>query len=468
MYQAVHLSAECYPIAKTGGLGDVVGALPKFLNAAGVQTCVIMPLYNQKWFAGKVIVPVYKGQLKGDHFSIDFFIKHAAKADLGFDVFFVDIPDLLFRENIYSYHDDAERFIFYQQAALDWMCSWEEKPEVVHCHDHHTGLTPFMMKHCYQFSALNHIKTIFTIHNGLYTGAFSWTLSKYLPGFPYQSKGLLEWDEVVVPLACGIKCCDWLTTVSKGYLDELKSGSGTMQWLYNEYWQKSRGIVNGIDTEIWDPESDTYLTDRLDMNWDDFKLKNKKAICESVGLNPEMPLVIFIGRLVNEKGGEILAQGIGQFVAQNRDMSFYVLGSGATYIEDQLRNLTSYFNQNIANYIGYNETLAHKLYAAADFLLMPSLIEPCGLNQMYAMRYATVPIVRSVGGLKDTVVDFGDENGYGIRFNNPNAGDIISSLYRALELYHDKPKLAAVRERMYNLDFSWTRVVNQYIELYKN
>ena len=469
MYQAIHLSAECYPIAKTGGLGDVVGALPKYLNEAGIKTCVIMPLYNQKWFKGKVIVPVYKGHLKGDHFDLDFFIKHAAKAGLGFDVFFVDIPELLFRENIYSYHDDAERFIFFQQAAIEWINTWKEKPGVVHCHDHHTGLTPFMMKHCYQYSALSLVKTVFTIHNALYTGAFSWTLSKYLPEFPYQSKGLLEWDDVVLPLACGIKCCDKLTTVSEGYLEELKYTSGTMRWLYNEYWQKSRGIVNGIDTQTWDPANDTYLDIKLeDDKWDDFKLKNKQAVCEPVKLNAELPMVIFIGRLLPEKGGEILAQAVGQFMAQNRNFTFYILGSGANHIENQIRNLTSYFNGHVANYIGYNEKLAHQLYAAADFLLMPSLIEPCGLNQMYAMRYGTLPIVRSVGGLKDTVIDFGEANGYGIRFTRPDAGDIITSLYRALELYHDKAKLAAVNERLIQLDFSWTTVVKQYIELYKN
>ncbi|MEO8147402.1 MAG: glycogen/starch synthase [Bacteroidia bacterium] len=468
MYQAIHLSAECYPIAKTGGLGDVVGALPKYLNLAGIKTCVIMPRYNQKWHANNLTAPVFKGLLKGEHFTIDYFIKGAVDSDLGFDVFFVDIPELLFRENVYSYDDDAMRFNFFQQAALDWICTWKEKPEVLHCHDHHTGLIPFMVKHCYKFSSLNGVKTVFTIHNALYTGAFYWADSIYLPEFPYQSRGLLEWENVINPLACAIKCCNRLTTVSQGYLDELKFGSNPMQWLYNEFWEKSRGIVNGIDTAVWNPETDEYLDEKLSINWGDFKSKNKKAICDSVGIDPELPLVIFIGRLLNEKGGEILTQAVGQFVSQNKSMSFYVLGSGVAHLEDQLKHLTAIFGRNVANYIGYNEALAHKLYAAADFLIMPSLVEPCGLNQMYAMRYATIPIVRSVGGLKDTVVDFGDWEGYGIRFSNANAGDIIHSLYRAFELYHDKEKLNQVRERLIRLDFSWTKAVNHYIEIYKN
>lgn len=468
MYNAVHLSAECYPIAKTGGLGDVVGALPKYLNAAGVPTCVIMPHYNQKFQAANRSVPVFNGVISGEHFSINYFIRRFLDIDLGFDVFTVDIPNLLFREGIYGYDDDAQRFLFFSQAALDWISSWETKPEVVHCHDHHTGLIPFMMKNCYRFQNLSNIRTVFTIHNALYTGAFSWELSKYLPDFPYQLRGLLEWETVVVPLACGIKCCDRLTTVSEGYLDELKFDSNPLRWLYNEYWQKSKGIVNGIDTDVWNPETDENIEVQLSGSWDVFKFKNKKVVCKSVNLNPDLPLVVFIGRLVNEKGGDLLTQAIGQYVSQNKNFNFYVLGSGASHLEDQLKRLTEMFPGNVANYIGYNEALAHQLYAGADFLIMPSLVEPCGLNQMYAMRYGTVPIVRAIGGLKDTVVDIGDFNGYGIRFSSPTASDILTSLYRALTLYNDSDTLKAIRSRMVNLNFSWEQAVNKYIEIYKN
>jgi starch synthase len=278
----------------------------------------------------------------------------------------------------------------------------------------------------------------------------------------------LDWDNTINPLAAAIKSCDALTTVSEGYLEELKAPSNPLQWLYNEFHWKSKGIVNGIDNEVWNPKTDETLATKFTGNWTDFKLENKKEICASVGLNPALPLVVFIGRLNVEKGGEILTQAIGRYASYNRSMNFYILGSGANSIEDNIRHLTGNFQQNIANYIGYNETLAHQLYAAADFILMPSLVEPCGLNQLYAMRYATIPMVRSVGGLKDTVIDFGDENGYGIRFNEATADDIIYSFDRASALYANTKMFAKVRKTCVGLDFSWDKAIKKYIELYKN
>ena len=467
-YQSVHLSAECFPIAKVGGLGDVAGALPKYLNLAGVKSCAFLPYYNQKWNAQNKTIPIYHGSIQREGFYKEYFIRFYKDAGLGFDIFFVDMPDLLYRENVYGYDDDPLRFLFFQQAALDWLCTWKHKPEVFHCHDYHTGLIPFMIHQCPSLSVLKGIKTVFTIHNGLYTGAFEWSLAKYFPHFYLERRGLLEWNNVINPLASAIKCCDRLTTVSEGYLEELKAHDNPLHWLYNEFWQKSKGIVNGIDTEVWDPVTDENLASKYTDSWDDFKLKNKKAVCESVGLNPDLPLTVFIGRLNVEKGGEVLTQGIEEFVHRNRNMNFYVLGSGANNIEDKIRNLSHHFKNTIANYIGYNEALAHRLYAAADFLIMPSIIEPCGLNQLYALRYATIPMVRSVGGLKDTVVDFGEEQGYGIRFDKANAHDVVYSLNRAVALYADKIKLKSVRKHCVALDFSWTKAVKKYIEIYKN
>jgi starch synthase len=468
MYKIVHLAAECFPIAKTGGLGDVVGALPKYLNKAGAKSCVIIPNYNQKWNKNNKATVVWNGNLKGEFHNITYSVNQYENVKLGFDFFLIDIPDLLFRENVYGYADDPLRFLFFQQAVLDWVTNWPEKPSVFHCHDHHTGLVPFMIKNCPIYHSIRNIKTVFTIHNGLYTGAFDWSLSKFFPEFSYQMMGFLDWDSAINPMAAGIKCCDHLTTVSEGYLDELKFQPNPLQTLYNQYWQKSKGIVNGIDSEVWDPQTDENLENTFKGNWTDFKLKNKKALCKSSGLDPEFPLVVFIGRLVNEKGGELLPPAIGKYLSMNNKINFFILGSGSNYIEEQLKNVTQVFNKNISTFIGYNESLAHQLYAAADFLIMPSIIEPCGLNQLYAMRYATVPMVRSVGGLKDTVVDFGDVGGYGIRFNNASVDDILLSLHRATELYKDKQMLEQVRKRLVGLNFSWDKVVKIYLEIYKN
>jgi starch synthase len=180
-----------------------------------------------------------------------------------------------------------------------------------------------------------------------------------------------------------------------------------------------------------------------------------------------LPLIIFIGRLVNEKGAELLPQAIGRYLSRVGNVNFYVLGSGSSDIENQLHRVRELFTQSVVTYIGYNEALAHKLYAGADFLIMPSIIEPCGLNQLYAMRYATVPMVRSVGGLKDTVVDFGDANGYGIRFNNANVDDILYSVNRAVDLYANPKLLGEIRTRLLALNFSWEKAVKEYIEIYQ-
>lgn len=467
-YQAVHLAAECYPIAKVGGLGDVAGALPKYLNAEGISTCIIIPYYNQKWTQNNTTTIIYDGVVKSESYYKEFSIRAFPDQGFGFDVYFVDMPDMLFRDQVYGYEDDPLRFIFFQQAALVWLNSWKSKPELLHCHDHHTGLIPFMLQQCPVFDKLKSIKTIFTIHNGLYTGAFDWKLVNYLPLFYEERRGFLDWDNAINPLATAIKCCHKFTTVSKGYLDELKQASNPLQWLFNEYQAKSIGIVNGIDAEVWDPKTDTALSLKLTGKWENFKDENKRELCESVGLDHTLPLVVFIGRLNTEKGGELLTQAIGRYAPQNSKMNFYILGSGANNIEDNIRQLTLKHKRNIANYIGYNENLAHQLYAAADFILMPSLVEPCGLNQLYAMRYATIPMVRSVGGLKDTVIDFGDNGGYGIRFNDATVNDILHSFERAAALFQNKVLLQQLRKTCVALDFSWKTAIKKYINIYKN
>jgi starch synthase len=468
IYSAVHFAAECYPIAKVGGLGDVAGALPKYLNLANIKTCIFLPYYNQKWTKNNTTTVIFDGVLSTERYSKKFSIRSFSDEGLGYDLFFVDIPELLYREQVYGYEDDPLRFLFFQQAALSFIATWKKRPEILHCHDHHTGLIPFMINQCPIYNSLKGIRTVFTIHNGLYTGAFDWSLAKYLPNFYLERKGFLDWGNAINPLAAAIKCCDYYTTVSEGYLEELKQDSNPLNWLYNEYSGKSKGIVNGIDNEVWDPKTDETLATKFTVDWTVFKLENKKEICATTGLNPECPLVVFIGRLNVEKGGELLTQAIENYCAQHQNINFYILGSGANSIEDSIRRLTRNYKKNITNYIGYNETLAHQLYAAADFILMPSLVEPCGLNQLYAMRYATIPIVHSVGGLKDTVVDFGDKDGYGIRFNEAKLSDIQHSFNRAVKLYSDKALLEKIRKIGVSLDFSWKKAIKKYIEIYKN
>ncbi|MES2432099.1 MAG: glycogen synthase [Bacteroidota bacterium] len=468
--EILHVSAECYPVAKAGGLGDVVGALPKYQNQLGHIAKVVMPMYRTKFLESNSFDVVHKGGFNmGNAGFISYTIIKERVNTLGFDLYMVDIYGLLDRTGIYGYGDDVERFVSFQIAVVDWLSKWQHTPDVVHVHDHHTALIPFMMKHCYDYNHLNTVKTVLTIHNAQYQGWIGWDKANFIPAWDSWKGGLLEWENAINPLASGVKCADKVTTVSHSYLEELKFMSNGMEALFEYEKGKCIGILNGIDDAVWDPATDDYL----DINFgiadaDEGKLSNKQLLCDQFNLDINKPLIIFIGRLVHEKAADLLPAVIGDSIYHMEGkMNFLILGSGEAWVEEQLSamtlQLTGYYNSKI----GYNEKLSHQMYAGADFLLMPSRVEPCGLNQMYAMRYGTVPIVRNTGGLKDTVVDYGDKGGYGIKFNDATVGDITYSIYRALELYKQPKKLDKVRTIIMEIDNSWEKSAGQYIELYK-
>jgi starch synthase len=320
------------------------------------------------------------------------------------------------------------------------------------------------------YTRLAHIPTIFTIHNGQYHGAFGWDKLDYLPEIDMSRTGMLEWNGGINPLAAAVKCCWRYTTVSPSYLEELTYNSNGLELLFYQEAAKGRGIVNGIDTEVWNPKTDPMVADNFSIRqFEAGKRKNKEALCSGFGLPADKPLFTFIGRLVTEKGADLLAAAIRQSFYDHPDgISFLVLGTGDKDTENALLELKKDFEGRCSIFIGYDEALAHQIYAGADFLLMPSRVEPCGLNQLYALRYGTVPIVRSTGGLKDTVIDFGDPKGYGIRFDQASVRDICYSISRATELYKNNTHLQTLRRRMMNLDFSWDRSATEYIDLYKS
>jgi starch synthase len=296
-----------------------------------------------------------------------------------------------------------------------------------------------------------------------------WNKSTYIPPYDMWQWGMLEWNNNINPLASGIKCADKVTTVSPSYLDELKYMSNGLEALFEYEKGKCVGILNGIDVDVWDPSTDTYLTHKYAISEVEAgKAKNKMDLCDQFRLDFDKPLIGFIGRLVGEKGADLLPQAIGDsFYHVGRRMNFLMLGSGFPEVEASLSSLKSIAQNDYNVYIGYNETLSHIMYAGLDFLLMPSRVEPCGLNQMYSMRYGTVPMVRRTGGLKDTVIDFGEKNGYGICYNNAWAGDVTHAVWRAVELYRDKEKMKQIRRHMMQLDFSWETSVKRYIEVYQ-
>jgi len=466
--EIIHVSAECYPVAKAGGLADVVGALPKYQQRAGHFAKVVMPMHRTKFLYDNEWVVDHKGHFSMGPHEFDYTIIKEKENTLGFDLYCVDIYGLLDREKIYSYDDDTERFTAFQIAVVDWLSNWEHQPDVVHVHDHHSALIPFMMQNCFNYRHLAAIPTVLTIHNGQYQGWMPWDKSNYLPGWDSWQWGKLDWDKMINPLACGVKCAHRVTTVSPSYMEELMLNANGLEKLFEFEQGKCTGILNGIDNEVWDPKTDTYIMDNFSVaDAADGKQLNKKKLCHDFNLDIAKPLMVYIGRLVEEKAADLLPQAINDAIYQaDNKMNFLILGSGDPRVEAQLEamksSLVGYYNSQI----GYNEKLAHQMYAGADFIIMPSRVEPCGLNQMYAMRYGTVPVVRSIGGLKDTVIDFGEENGFGIRFNQASVWDIVYSIHRAEGMYADKEKMKTIRKMMMEIDNSWESSAEKYINLY--
>lgn len=469
----LHISAECYPAAKAGGLGDVVGALPKYLTNAGIETAVVLPKYHTKWMMQQQFTEVFRGTLRlHDHF-IPFAIERVDNDDLGYTMYVTNIPGKFDRPGVYAdpsgyyYSDELERSQSFQQAVLHWLLWLKEKPALLHCHDHHTGLIPFLIKHSLEFNALSHIPTVFTIHNGEYHGAFSWKNVHLMPAFPMDRSGLIEWGNAINPLAAGIKNCWKLTTVSPSYMEELRTKSNGLEWLLNNERHKSVGIINGIDNQVWNPKTDPFIHQKLGRSLAKYKAANKTALHQRFHLKEDLPIFTFIGRLVREKGADLLPDMISRYLYDGHQGVFIILGSGDSRLQDIFLSMKAHFAHRFDAAIEYNEGLAHQLYAGSDFLMMPSRVEPCGLNQLYAMRYATVPVVRSIGGLKDTVPDIGEAEGRGIRFNHYSVDDGHHALIRATALYQDQKSFSTLQKRISKLDFSWEQSAAQYIHIYQ-
>jgi starch synthase len=467
--EIVHVAAECYPYAKAGGLGDVVGALPKYQIKFGHIAKVVVPMYRTKFLYENEFEVVHKGGFGMANYWFNYTVIKEQTKQLGFDLYLIDIFNLLDRGKVYGYDDDTERFTAFQIAVVDWISKWEHSPDVIHVHDHHTALIPFMIQNCVAYKHLSSVPTVLTIHNAEYQGWMNWDKSSYLPEWDKWKWGLLDWNKHINPLACGIRCATKVTTVSPGYLNEIRYNANGLEMLFEYEKGKCAGILNGIDEEVWNPATDVYIDAEYSVeDVSEGKAANKKNLCKKFGLDEKKPLIVFIGRLVAEKAADLLAQSISDSLYYiGSEMNFLILGSGDPVVENQLEKFNSEFMGFYNTQIGYNEKLAHQMYAGADFLLMPSRVEPCGLNQMYAMRYGTIPIVRSTGGLKDTVKDFGEAGGYGICFNDASVGDITYSIHRAVELYKDENKIDEIRAQIMQIDHSWENSAGQYIKLYE-
>ncbi len=464
-----HLSMECYPVAKVGGLADVVGALPKYQNKMeGIEAKVVMPWYNKPFVRENNFEIVFDGIIHQGSNQLQVQVMKEQTDALGFELFLVKIPGLLDRDNPYGYRDESWQFLAFQQGVLHWLTAAKIRPDVLHCHDYHTGLIPFMLQNCPEFRFLKGVKTIGTIHNGEYQGQMKWDMIEYFPWIDGATDlRILDWAGWINPLATMIKTCHAFNAVSNGYMEELFHDFKGLQSLVQQEYSKAYGIINGIDTEVWDPQTDDFLYFNYNVqNAGEGKWRNKLKICEEYGLNPDLPLFGFIGRFAGEKGADLLPEIVWKSIQQTYGaLNIIILGSGEKQVEERLKEL-SYHYSNFALDLGYKEYLSHQIYASADFLLMPSRVEPCGLNQMYAMRYGTIPIVRFTGGLKDTVQDI-SSGGSGINFGNATSDDTVHAMHRAMNVYHQPEFLKDLIQNNMNFDFSWDISAKNYVDLYK-
>ena len=458
----LHISAECFPIAKVGGLADVVGALPKYQKELGTTSNVVMPFYNNEFTQGNNFETIHENYTSLGHEYFNFKVLKLVDNELGFDLYCIDVPDLLYKDFVYS-NDDTKRFLAFQIATLDWILTLQEKPDIVHTHDHHTGLIPFMMSHSLKYESLKKTPTVLTIHNAQYQGWFSHDNVNLIPPFNFEKVGLLDWSGQINSLAAAIKCAWKVTTVSPSYMEELKLKANGLEDLLNDESAKCVGILNGIDWTVWNPETDKKLLKNYSIaTVKSGKKTNKEFLCKEFNLDVKKPLFTFIGRLVGEKGADLFPE-IFKTALKENDISILLLGSGHKETEEELAKIPK---ENFNTFIGYDEKLAHIIYAGADFLLMPSRVEPCGLNQMYSLRYGTVPVVNAIGGLKDTIIDIDSNNGFGIVHNGVTVEHVTAAITKATKYYKSKGFEENLKNIM-SINHSWSNSAQEYVNLYK-
>lgn len=464
-------SPECYPFAKVGGLGDVVGALPKVLVQQGHDVRVCLPLYGSVKLPENAVCYDNISVKLGGHERICRVWK--CKND-GVIYYFIEYQQYFCGNEIY-YNSiyNGERFAFFSKAVLDMCEAFRWIPDVIHCHDWTTGLIPVFLNTVMRESSLGKTATVFTIHNLEHQGIFPTDVLAYA-GIPYTEfhSQSLEGLGCVNFMKGGLYHATKLTTVSPNYAKEIQTqamGHGLDPVLRFKAGDLI-GIVNGIDESVWDPEKDPHIVSHFSSK--DLSGKNicKKALQKDLGL-PEknVPLIGVVSRLYRQKGLDVFMDTL-PFVFEHMDVQVVVVGNGEPHWEWRLNELTRQFPDKIKVFIGYNNALAHQVEAGCDLFMMPSRFEPCGLNQMYSMRYGTLPIVRSTGGLVDTVESLNEEaeTGCGFRFDHLCNDAIYNTIGWACATYFDKPKLfKRMQINAMEKDFSWKKSAKKYEEVYQ-
>lgn len=452
------VAAECAPYAKTGGLADAVAGLSGALAGAGHDVRVLMPQYACAQRPGRPARELRLGN--GSRLNV-FETKDAVQ------VLMHARDDEPAGSTIYTGdRRDGERFMALAEAAAELTATYQWQPDIVHCHDWHAALVPDALAASDQ-SAL---QSILTLHNIGYQGDFESSIRDYASSKAFAAR-LRHGNEPVNFLRRGIRAADAITTVSPTYAREILSpqyGMG-LESLIAERSSVLSGILNGVDYGTWDPRVDPFIDHHYDNPNDSAKLSIKQALCERVGLTESMPrpFVGIVSRLAEQKGIDIFSAALDRLVAET-DAAFVVLGDGNPDLEHDLHARTRQFPDRIAFHGGYDETLAHLIIAGCDFLLIPSRYEPCGLTQLYALRYGTIPIVRRTGGLADTVEHFdpGTGKGNGCVFNDPDVGAIVWGVGTAIPWVRDPALWMRIRTNAMAADHSWAQRVDAYINLY--
>ncbi len=470
----VMAAAECVPFAKTGGLADVIGALPKELAKNDHDVTVFLPKYSviaeefvQHFSLLEEISVSFGGETKTC-------TAHQYNEE-NIRYLFLENQEYFGRSKIYGEPDDGDRFNFFSNAVLMAMEKMKVQADVLHVHDWHTAIIPLLIKEDSRFKKIGEgVKTVLTIHNLQFQGVFPTTV--FTKGFECEENGFdlssVEWNGKYNMLKTGISYADKVTTVSPSYRDEILTaqyGEG-LEEVLKERRDDLTGILNGLDTKFYNPATDLVIEMEYDYSSIEEKAVNKRKAQSLMGLpvKGNIPLTIMISRLAGQKGIDILEKSLPELLQAN-DMQFILLGSGEEKYEDFFVQLAKQFPDKVAAYIGFDEDLAHQLYAGADIFLMPSHFEPCGLSQLISMRYGTVPVANKTGGLKDTVIEYDRDSRTGNGFLSDFAQNIpfTEAVKRALTLYQESGHWEAIKKNGMEADYSWKQSAEAYEKLYQ-
>ena len=469
------VASEVGPFVKSGGLGDVAGSLPKALSALGVDVRVVLPKYNSIDIARLAnLQEAAKFEVQLDWRKPVSRVFELNDGSVAYPVYFIENEQYFNRGHLYGHGDDHERFAFFSKAAISMLASIDFKADIIHFNDWQTGLGCVYLKDIYKnFMFYENMKSLFTIHNLQYQGSFG---REILPqvglndGYFVDDK--LEFHGMVSYMKAGLTYSDYISTVSETYAREIQTPgySHGMDGMLRSRSHQLAGIVNGIDYVENNPAKDT----RLFANYDSKshmkgKAKNKAELQKTLGLpqRPDVPIFAIISRLVEQKGLDLISAAMHELL--QRDLQIVVLGTGSQQYEHLFWATAQHRPDKLSANIMFDIDLAQKVYAASDFFLMPSLFEPCGLGQLIAMRYGSLPVVRKTGGLADTVThyDYTKRIGHGLLFEDYLSSGLVWAVDEALGLYGNQPHFTAARKNAMSEDFSWEISANKYVKLYQ-